>query len=115
ARDGLTPGQVGREAAIVLGSTELGELWNGGVAIGVSGWSLLSERRNLTDLENLLIDTPGGGHIPLGRVANLIVYSTPSDITRVGGSNKIDVNADVSGSGNVGSATAAVQAQLAQL
>ncbi len=115
ARYGLAPGEVRREAAIVLGSTELGELWNGGIAIGVTGWSLPSERRNLTDLQNLLIDTPGGGHVALGKVATLVVNSTPSDITRVDGSNKIDVNANVSGSGHLGSATSAVQSRLAHI
>jgi Cu/Ag efflux pump CusA len=97
----------------VLGTVELGELWKGGVAIGVSGYSVPSARRNLTDVQNLLIDTPGGGHVPLGKVAQLAVNSTPSDITRVNASNKIDVNANVSGSGNLGSATAAVQSRLA--
>jgi CzcA family heavy metal efflux pump len=115
ARYGLTPGQVRREAAIVLGTTELGEIWNAGVAVGVTGFSVPSARRNLTDLENLPIDTPGGGHVPLGSVAHLFVNSTPSDITRVDGSNKIDVNANVSGAGNLGSATSSVESRLAQI
>ncbi len=69
----------------------------------------------MTDLENLPIDTPSGGHVPLGKVANLTVNSTPSDITRVNGSNKIDVDANVSGAGNLGSATGDVQARLAHV
>ncbi len=72
-------------------------------------------RRNLSDVQNLLIDTPGGGHVPLGKVAKLVVNSTPSDITRIDGSNKIDVNANVAGSGNLSAATSAVQAKLAQI
>jgi CzcA family heavy metal efflux pump len=115
ARYGLAPGAVRRQAATLLGTQELGEIWNGGVAIGVSGYSVPSARRNLTDLKNLPIDTPTGGHVRLEKVASLVVNSTPSDITRVDGSNKIDVNANVSGSGNLGSATAAVQARLAQV
>jgi CzcA family heavy metal efflux pump len=115
ARYGLTPGAVRRQAAVLLGTVELGEIWSNGVAIGVSGYSVPSARRNLTDIANLPIDRPGGGHVPLGKVANLIVNSTPSDITRVDGSNKIDVNANVSGNGNLGSATAAVEARLAHV
>jgi Cu/Ag efflux pump CusA len=115
ARYGLTPGEVRRQAADMLGTVELGELWNGGVAIGVSGYSVPYARRNLTDLKNLPIGTPGGGHVALGKVASLVVNSTPSDITRVNGSNKIDVDANVSGSGNLGSATSAVEARLAQV
>jgi CzcA family heavy metal efflux pump len=115
ARYGLTPGDVRRQAATIFGSQELGELWYGGIAIGVSGWSIPSARASLSDLQHLLIDTPNGGHVPLDKVANLVVNTTPSDITRVDNSNKIDVEANVSGSGNLGSATSAVQARLAHI
>ncbi len=115
ARYGLTPGEVRRQAAIAFGSQELGELWYGGVAIGISGWTIPQVRQNLSDVENLLIDTPGGGHVRLGSVASLVINSTPSDITRVDGSNKIDVQANVAGSGNLSAATSAVQARLAQI
>jgi CzcA family heavy metal efflux pump len=115
ARYGLTPGEVRRQAAIIFGSQELGELWYGGIAIGVSGWSIPEVRQNLSDIQNLLIDTPGGGHVPLGKVASLVVNSTPSDITRVDSSNKIDVEANVAGSGNLGSATEAVESRLKQI
>ncbi len=115
ARYGLTPGDVRRQAAIIFGSQELGELWYGGIAVGVSGWSVPSVRRNLSDVQRLLIDTPDGGHVPLGKVASLVVDSTPSDITRVNGSNKIDVEANVSGSGNLSSATSAVQSRVARI
>ena len=114
ARYGLTPGAVRRAAAVMLGSVEVGEIANNGIALGVSGYSTPSARRNLTDVSHLLIDTPGGGHVALGKVASLKVNSTPSDITRVDGSNKIDVLANVSGN-NLGAATAAVQARLAKV
>jgi Cu/Ag efflux pump CusA len=98
----------------MLGSVELGEIANGGVAMGVSGYSTPASRRNLSDVSHLLIDTPGGGHVELGRVAQLRVNSTPSDITRIDGSNKIDVLANVSGS-NLGGAISAVRARLARI
>lgn len=115
ARYGLTPGEVRRQAAIIFGSQEVGELWFGGYAIGVTGWSVPQARRNLSDLESLLIDTPNGKHVPLGKVAKLTVNSTPSDITRVNGSNKIDVTANVDSSSNLSAATGAVRARLAQV
>ncbi|HUO73213.1 MAG TPA: efflux RND transporter permease subunit [Solirubrobacteraceae bacterium] len=115
ARYGLTPGDVRRQAAILFGTQEVGELWYGGVAIGVTGWSIPEVRQNLSDVQNALIDTPGGGHVPLGKIARLVVNSTPSDITRINGSNKIDVNANVAGSGNLSAATSAVHARLAQI
>jgi CzcA family heavy metal efflux pump len=115
ARYGLTPGEVRRQAAIIFGSQELGELWYGGIAVGVSGWSIPQARRSLSDVQNLLIDTPGGGRVPLGKVATLVVNTTPSDITRVNGSNKIDVQANVAGASNLSAATSAVQARLAKV
>ena len=45
ARYGLTPGDVRRQAAIIFGSQELGELWYGGIAIGVTGWSIPRARQ----------------------------------------------------------------------
>ncbi len=76
ARFGLTPGEVRRQAAVMIGSQEVGELWSGGVAIGVTGYSIPQVRRNLTDIENLQLDTPGGGHVRLGQVAKLVVNTT---------------------------------------
>ncbi len=114
ARYGLTPGEVRRAAATYLGSQEVGEIANNGIAIGVTGYSTPDSRRNLTDVAALPIDTPGGGHVPLGRVAQLVVDQTPSDITRVDGTNKIDVTANVTGS-NLGGVTDAVQGRLAAL
>jgi Cu/Ag efflux pump CusA len=115
ARYGLTPGEVRRQAAVILGSQEVGELWDQGIAIGVTGFSVPQARRNLSDIQNLQLDTPGGGHVALGKVASLVVNSTPSDITRIDGSNKIDVDANVAGSGNLSAATSAVQTRLAQI
>lgn len=114
ARYGLTPGQVRRDAAALLGSMEAGEIPFNGIPWGVSVWSTPQTRRSLTDVNQLLIDTPGGGHVPLGKVASIVVNTTPSDITRVDGSNKIDVLANINGS-NLGAAIAAVRARLARV
>jgi Cu/Ag efflux pump CusA len=99
----------------VFGSQEVGELWYGGFAIGITGWSVPQARRNLTDLQNLLLDTPGGGHVRLAKVARLRVDTTPSDITRIDSSNKIDVTANVAGAGSLSAATSAVRTRLAQV
>jgi Cu/Ag efflux pump CusA len=114
ARYGLTPGAVRRAAATYLGSQEVGEIGVNGIALGVTGYSTPDRRRNLTDLEQLPIDTPGGGHVPLGRVARLAVDQTPSDITRVDGTNKIDVTANIVGS-DLGAVTGTVRDRLARV
>ncbi len=114
ARYGLDPGTVRREAAEYLGEAEAGEIDIGGVAVGVTLVGVNSVRQSLSDVERLPIDTPGGGHVPLGKVASLQIVSTPSDINRVDGSNKMDVLANISGS-DLGSVTSAVQARLAKV
>jgi CzcA family heavy metal efflux pump len=113
-RYGLTPGAVRREAAAIFGGQEVGDVVQDGRFFGVSVYSTPVSRRNLSDVSRLLIDTPGGGHVPLGKVATLAVDSTPSDVTRYDGANNIDVLANVSGQ-NLGAVTAAVQDRLARI
>jgi CzcA family heavy metal efflux pump len=114
ARYGLTPGEVRRAAAVLLGSVEVGDISKDGVITGVSLYGSPSTRGSLSEMSRLLIDTPSGTRVPLGKVASLQINSTPSDITRINGSNKIDVLANVDG-GSLGAATAALQARLAKL
>ena len=109
---GLTPGAVRRAAAVIFGSQEAGDVIQSGRFFGVSVYSTPASRQSLSDVKRLLIDTPGGGHVPLGKVANLTVNQTPSDITRYNGSNNIDVEANVS-AGNLGAVTNAVRARMA--
>jgi Cu/Ag efflux pump CusA len=111
ARYGLTPGEVRRDAATLIGGQEAGEVDVDGRSYTVAVWSTPAARADLTDVSQLPIDTPSGGHVPLGMVANLTVDQTPSDVTRYDGSNKIDVMANVNGN-NLGSVTSAVQTRL---
>jgi Cu/Ag efflux pump CusA len=110
-RYGLTPGAVRRAAATIFGSQEAGEVAINGRAYTVDVYSTPEARRSLTDVGRLLIDTPGGGHVALGKVAKLSVNSTPSDVTRVDGSNSIDVLANVSGA-DLSSVASDVRARL---
>jgi CzcA family heavy metal efflux pump len=113
-RYGLTPGAVRRAAATIFGGQEAGDVTQNGRFLGVSVFSTPGSRSSLSDVERLMIDTPGGGHVQLGQVADLRVNATPSDITRYNGSGNADVEANVSGQ-NLGSVTAAVRARLARI
>jgi CzcA family heavy metal efflux pump len=113
-RYGLTPGAVRRDAAVIFGSQEVGEVNTGGPPYTVTVGSVPSARRSLSDVRRLLIDTPGGGHVPLGKVAGLRINSTPSDITRKDGASTIDVLSNVSGA-DLGSVTSAAKARLAKI
>jgi Cu/Ag efflux pump CusA len=48
-------------------------------------------------VSNLLLDTPGGGHVRLGDVAKVAIAPAQSVIYREGDSRRIDVSADVDG------------------
>jgi Cu/Ag efflux pump CusA len=60
-------------------------------------WGVPDVRSSLTDIENLLIDTPGGGHVRLEEVADVRISPVPVNIERDAVSRYIDVTANVSG------------------
>ena len=60
-------------------------------------WSIPSARNSLTDVEELPIDTPGGGHVRLEQVADVRVAPTPNHVERELQSRRIDVGANVEG------------------
>jgi Cu/Ag efflux pump CusA len=54
-------------------------------------------RRSVSDVRNLLIDTPTGGHVRIGDVADVRINSNPIAIERDAVSRYLDVEANVSG------------------
>jgi len=54
-----------------------------------------NERRTMAGLENLLIQVPGGGEIPLNQAASIIPSEAPVRIERVNGSRVVNVTANV--------------------
>jgi multidrug efflux pump subunit AcrB len=55
----------------------------------------IKERSSLSDLQNILIQTPSGGSVPLSHVATLIPGKSPSQIRRVDRFRTVSVTADV--------------------
>jgi CzcA family heavy metal efflux pump len=96
-RLGLKPGDVRRAAATLLASEEVGDVYRGGQAYDVAVWSTPATRRNVSDVRNLPIDTPGGGRVALGTVADVRIAPTPNSIHRENASRYIDVQAGVHG------------------
>jgi Cu/Ag efflux pump CusA len=111
-RYGLKPGDVRRAAAVLLASEEVGDIFYGGKAFDVHVWSTPETRANLTSIEQLLIDTPGGDQVPLGRIADVRVTSTPNGISHEQLARRLDVDANVSGR-DLGSVVRDVEAVLA--
>src|SRR5262249_8554243 len=96
-RYGLKPGDVRRDAATLVAGEEVGDIFRAGKAYDVVVWSPDSVRHSFTDVENLPIDTPSGGRVRLGSVANVSLQPNPNAIDRQGDSRYLDVGAAVSG------------------
>jgi len=96
-RYGLKPGDVRRAAATLLASLEVGSLFQEQKVFQVVVWTKPETRRSLTDIRNLLIDTPDGGHVPLGAVADVRIAPTPNLIRREAVSRRVDIGLEVHG------------------
>jgi len=96
-RYGVKPGDVRRATAILLSGLQVGSLFEEQKVFDVVVWSVPEKRQNLTDINNLLIDTPGGGHVKLSEVADVRVASSPTVINREGISPYLDVVFKING------------------
>src|SRR5215217_3474813 len=108
---GLKPGDVRRAAATLLQGEEVGDIFIGGKTYDVNVWSTPATRHSLTDIQNLMIDTPDGGRVRLADVADIRIVPVPNVIEREGQSRKIDVSANVKGR-DLGSVAADVEDTL---
>jgi CzcA family heavy metal efflux pump len=111
---GLTPGGIRREAAIMVSSEPVAEIPTNGEVFTIAMWSTPQARANLQSLYQLPLDTPSGGHVPLGTVASIVLKPAPSVIYRENGQRSDEVDADISGR-SLGSTIGAVHAALAKI
>jgi CzcA family heavy metal efflux pump len=96
-RYGIKPGDVRRAASTLVAGEEVADIFRAGKAYDVQVWSPPNTRQSVTNIEDLLIDTPGGGHVRLGDVADVSVKPTPNVVERDNNSRRIDVGANVRG------------------
>jgi len=92
---GLKPGDVRRASATMLSGEEVGDIFRDGKAYDVNVWSVPSARASLTSLKQLPIDTPNGGQVAMGEVADVAIRPAQSVIYRENASRRIDVGAEV--------------------
>jgi CzcA family heavy metal efflux pump len=98
-RYGVKPGDVRRAAATLLSGIQVGSLFEQQKVFEVVVRATPNARHSLSDVRRLLIDTPGGGHVRLGEIAEVRVRPTPQVIERDASSRRIDISAGVSGRG----------------
>ena len=111
---GVKPGDVRRAAGVLVSSEEVADIYQGGKTYEVQVWSTPKTRENLGSIEELLIDTPTGGHVRLGDIAEIRVAPTPNVVQRENQSRRIDVLAGVKGR-DLGSVSRDVQSALSEI
>jgi CzcA family heavy metal efflux pump len=110
-RYGIKPGDVRRAASTLIMGEEVGDIFRAGKTYDVNVWSTPATRRNLTDIENLLLDTPSADHVRLMDVAEVRIVPTPNEIHHEGLFRSIDVAANVRGR-DLGSVVADLERRL---
>ncbi len=111
-RHGVKPGDVRRTAAAYMAGEEVGDVFHGGKAYDIQVWSVPESRANLTDVQNLLMDTASGGKVALKDIASVAIAPSPGHINHEAMARRIDVEANVQGR-DLGAVITDVQAALA--
>jgi CzcA family heavy metal efflux pump len=112
-RYGVKPGDVRRAAATLLSGLQVGSLFEEQKVFDVVVWGVPEIRDSVDDIGELLVDTPGGGHVRLKEVADVRMVSSPTVINRQGVSPYLDVSFDIKGR-NTGSVITDIQSAIKQ-
>jgi len=113
-RYGLKPGDVRRSTSTLIMGEEVGDIFRDGQTFDVNVWSTPATRHDLTDVENLLLDTPSGEYVRLADVADIRIVPTPNDIHHEDLFRSIDVSANVRDR-DLGSVVGEVEDRLAEV
>ncbi|HZD10151.1 MAG TPA: efflux RND transporter permease subunit [Candidatus Binatia bacterium] len=96
-RYGVKPGDVRRAASTLLSGLQVGSLFEQQKVFDVVVWGVPEIRDSVSDVGELLIDTPRGGHVRLKEVADVRMASSPTVIKREGVSPYLDIGFEVHG------------------
>ena len=94
---GLKPGDIRRVAAVVTSGQEVTDIHRNGKVYDVFVWAPRELRNDPDSLKEYLIDTPYGGRVRLGDVADVRINVSPNAIKRENNSRHIDVEGNVRG------------------
>ncbi|MGB0936118.1 MAG: efflux RND transporter permease subunit [Colwellia sp.] len=92
---GLTRVNISRQVRESFFGSEVQRIQRGRDDVRVMVRLPLNERRTIADLENILVETPKGGAVPLSHVATFIAGKSPSTISRLDRYRTVNVSADV--------------------
>lgn len=88
---GLTPGDVRRAATTLIKGNAVGEVYRQQKVYQVAVWGVPEVRTNIAAVRECLVETPSGGHVPLGEVADVAIVAAPNTVKRESASRRIDV------------------------
>ncbi|MDX1414251.1 MAG: efflux RND transporter permease subunit [Candidatus Promineifilaceae bacterium] len=94
---GLKPGDIRRQTTTLLSGIQVGNLFEEQKVFDVVVWGVPELRNNMTDIEQLLLDTPGGRQVPLAEVADVRIAPAATVIERDAVSRYVDITANVDG------------------
>jgi len=94
---GIKPGDVRRAATTLLSGIQVGSLFEEQKVFDVVVWGKPETRQNLTNVKNLLLDTPRGDHVRLQEVADVGIVPAQTVIKREAVARHIDIDANVEG------------------
>lgn len=108
---GMTPGDVRRQAATLVGGLEVGAIFEEQKVFDVQVWTDAALRDSPEKVRQLPISTPDGRQVPLSTIATVALADQPTVINRESVQRRLDIVADVSSGG----ATKAVAGALANM
>jgi Cu/Ag efflux pump CusA len=111
ARYGLKPGDIRRQTSVLVAGIPVGSYYQQQQIFDVTVWSEPAVRQNLTAIQDLPLDTPNGGTVPLKKVAAVAIEPAPTEIDHDQVSRYLDVTAAVKGA-DLGSVVANVKRQV---
>jgi CzcA family heavy metal efflux pump len=92
---GMTPGDVRRVATTLIQGVKVGEIYDNQKVFDVVVRGQEHLRSAYETLKDIVIDTPSGGEVRLGDVADIRIVPAANKIKREGGSRRIDVGCNV--------------------
>jgi Cu/Ag efflux pump CusA len=113
-RYGLKPGDVRRAESTLISGIHVGSLFEEQKVFSVVVWSTPETRHSLSSVTDLMIDTPGGGHVRLGDVAKVRMRPAASIVRHEGVKRFVDIVVAVNG-GDLNRAEAEIEARVAKL
>jgi len=93
----LKPGDLRRVATTMISGIVVGSLFEEQKVFNVIVWGAPQIRHSVSNIENLLVETPSGRYVKLKDVAHVRIAPSPTEIRRDAVARCVDVTANVRG------------------